>query len=671
MKKKKVIITIAVAAVLVIAGALIILIRKAQAPKPETALKNYFKCIENQDYETMYSLITKSSQNNISEEDFISRNKNIYEGIDARNINIEISQVKKLSSKKVSISYNTTMETSAGTIEFPNTVEMAKGGRQYLIEWSSSLIFPELKDDYKVRVKTISAERGQILDRNGRMLAGKGDVSSVGIVPGKLGDNKEESIEKIASLLGVSVESINNSLSSSWVKDDTFVPIKEVPKDSTELKEKLLEIPGVKITTVQERIYPYKEAASHLIGYVQGITKEELEKNSGKGYNSSSVIGKTGLEKQYEDRLKGTNGVEIYITDSNGEKVTTLAKSQSEDGEDIKLTIDIDIQAKLYDQMKDREGFFVVIDPDTGEILALVSTPSYDANDFALGMGDEEWEALKNDEAKPLYNRFLQSWCPGSTFKPITAAIGLTTGRLSEEEEFEYTGLSWQKDASWGSRMITTLTGYSGRKNMKNALIHSDNIYFAQAALKIGADALTQGLDKLLFNESLDVLDGMSKSQYSNSGSISSEVLLADSGYGQGEILVNPIHMASIYSAFENEGNMVKPYIEYKEDKTPEYMVEGAFSKEAAETVKSYLIQVVEDAEGTAHDMYIQGVNIAGKTGTAEITESDNGKETLGWFDCITEDSSGRKLLIVSMVENTNSSRGSHYLISKIRSLFE
>lgn len=673
MKKKKVSIAIA-AAVLVMAGVLIISIRKIQVPKPEAALKSYFECIEKQDYKTMYSLITKSSQKNISEEDFTARNKNIYEGIDAQNLKIEIGEIKKLSSKKVSIAYNTTMDTSAGAIEFSNTAQMVKGSnRQYAIEWSSSLIFPELKDDYKVRVKTTAAQRGQMLDRNGNLLAGQGDVSSVGIVPGKLRENKNESIEKIASLLGVSVESINSTLSSSWVKDDSFVPIKKVPKDSTELKEKLLAIPGVMITTVKERVYPYKEASSLLIGYVQGITKEELEKSRGKGYNSNSIIGKSGLERQYEGRLRGTNGVEIYIADSNGEKVKTLVESQCADGENIKLTIDIDMQVKLYEYLKERKGLFVVMEPKTGELLALVSTPSYDANDFVLGMSSKEWEALKNDEAKPMYIRFLQAWCPGSTFKPLTAAVGLTSGRLTTEDEFQYTGLSWQKDSSWGKHMITTLTGYSGNKNMKNALIYSDNIYFAQAALKIGSDVLTKGLDKLLFNESIGVLEGISKSQYSNSGSISSDALLADSGYGQGEILVNPIHMASIYSAFVNHGNMVKPYIEYKGNKSPEYLVEEAFSEDAANTVKEALIQVVEDRGGTGHDMKVVGVIIAGKTGTAEIIKSSDGtKETLGWFNCFTADDSNRnQLLVVSMVEDGHESGGSRFLKSKIKSLFE
>ncbi len=661
-----------IAAVIVGIGAFVI-INYIKAPKPEAALEKYFKCIAQKDYETMYSMISSSSKESISKEDYIARNKNIYEGIDAQNLKIEIVEVKKTGRGKAEITYNSKMDTSAGSIEFSNTAKLAKSNKQYAIEWASSLIFPELKDEYKVRVKNNAAERGQLTDRNGKVLAGKGEVSSVGIVPGKLGDNKDEAVESISSLIGVSVEAINNTLSSSWVKDDTFVPIKKVPKDSSDLKEQLLKIPGVMITTEEDRVYPYKEAASLLIGYVQNITQEELEQNSGKGYNTNSVIGKAGLEKQFEDRLKGNNGGEIYITDSNGKKIKTLVQTQSSDGENIKLTIDIDMQVKLYEQLKDQKGFFVVMEPKTGELLSLVSAPSYDANDFILGLGSGQWDALKNDESKPMYSRFLQAWCPGSTFKPLTAAIGLTSGTLTTEDEFSYSGLSWQKDSGWGDRMITTLTGYSGSKNMRNALVYSDNIYFAQAALKIGQDALTQGLNKLLFNDSIGVLSGMSKSQYSNSDTIGSDELLADSGYGQGEILVNPIHMASIYSAFVNQGNMVKPYIEYKESKAPEYLVEGAFSKEAAETVKDDLIQVVENPAGTGHDMLVEGVTIAGKTGTAEITDSDDGKkQTLGWFNCFTADDTNKKqLLVVSMVEDGHESGGSRFLKSKLRSLFE
>ena len=243
------------------------------------------------------------------------------------------------------------------------------------------------------------------------------------------------------------------------------------------------------------------------------------------------------------------------------------------------------------------------MEPKTGELLALVSTPSYNPNKFVTGMSTEEWNTLKENSNNPMMARYLQTWCPGSTFKPVTGAIGLTSGSLSTEDTFEYNGLSWKKDNSWGDYNITTLTAYKGAKNLRNALIHSDNIYFAQATLKIGKENFTKGLDKLKFGEQLDFGLVANKSQYSNNNEIKSETQLADSGYGQGQILVNPVHMASIYSAFANNGNMVKPYLEYRENKTVEYLVENAITKEAANTIKEDLIQVIENPEGTANDM--------------------------------------------------------------------
>ena len=177
------------------------------------------------------------------------------------------------------------------------------------------------------------------------------------------------------------------------------------------------------------------------------------------------------------------------------------------------------------------------------------------------------------------------------------------------------------------------------------------------------------GLKKIGFGESIDFPLSTAKSQYSNSGDISNEKLLADSGYGQGEILVNPIHMASIYSAFANDGNMVKPYIEAKNIDETEYLVEGAFTKEAANIIKDDLIQVVE--QGTATDMKVSGRTIAGKTGTAELKGSKDAEaDVLGWFDCFTADSSSVQMLVVSMVENGRDLGGSHYLIKKIKTLF-
>lgn len=286
-------------------------------------------------------------------------------------------------------------------------------------------------------------------------------------------------------------------------------------------------------------------------------------------------------------------------------------------------------------------------------------------------MSNEKWDSIKNDERNPMLARYLQSYIPGSTFKPITGAIGLTTGSLSENDTFSYSGTSWKKEG-WGEYDITTLKQYSGAKNLRNALINSDNIYFAQATLQIGKSNFTNGLNKLKFGESIDFPLSLAKSQYANSGNIANEKVLADSGYGQGEILVNPIHIASIYSAFINEGNMIKPYLEAKEDSSEvEYLVEGAFSAEAANIIKDDLIQVVENEQGTANDMKVEGRIIAGKTGTAELKASKDGNaDVLSWFDCFTTDDSDNQLLVISMVEKGRDLGGSHYLIKKIKSLF-
>lgn len=677
MKNKKVVIAV-ISVILVIIGitGFVLISNKQNENKAKQVLTDFVGYINDKNYNEMYNKITAI---NISKEDFITRNKNIYEGIDSTDIKLEFSNIKKEGNNYI-VNYKQKMYTQAGEISFTNSVTIQKENNEYKLQWSSKFIFPELGDTDKVRVSTIKSKRGEILDRNGEKLAQDGYIASVGIVPGKLGETKEANISKISELTGVSTNYINEQLGKSYVKEDTFVPIKKIQNTNTQLKEQLLQIPGVLINKVDGRVYPLGKEAGHLIGYVQPINAEELEKNEGKGYTTSSVIGKSGLEKAYEDTLRGIDGTEIYLTDSEGNKKITLLKQDKKDGTDVKLTIDSTLQTKVYEQMKTDKGLFVIMEPQTGELLALVSTPTFDSNDFVIGLTQDNWDKLNSDETKPLYNRFIQRYCPGSTFKPVTGAIGLTTGKINPDEDYGYSGTSWQKDSSWGTYKITTLTGYNGAKNLLNGLLYSDNIYFAQSALKIGADDFANNLNKLGFNEKLEFPLDLAKSQYANNNGdkIEGETKLADSGYGQGSILVNPIHMASIYSAFANQGNMIKPFIEYDEEKANSrkgsLYKENAISKETADIIKNDLIQVVENKNGTAHDMKINGLTIAGKTGTAELKTSNEDSEsgTLGWFNCFTTDKSGGNMLIVSMVENVqnNSDGGSHYLIKKIKTLF-
>lgn len=417
MKHKKT--TIAIIIVLLIAiitGITILVSRKQKEEKAKQALQEFVGLINEKNYETMYE---KVAIMNKSKEDFIKRNKNIYEGIESQDIRIEIQKIEKQEGD-YQISYHQEMLTAAGEVEFDNFVTIQKDNK---IKWDSHFIFPQLEDNEKVRISTIKATRGQILDRNDTTLAMDGMVLSVGIVPQKLGENRDDSIRKIAQLTELTEEYIKKQLSSSWVKEDSFVPIKKITQANTTLKEALLQVSGILIQKEEGRVYPLGKEAGHLIGYVQTINAEELVANEAKGYHTHSYIGKAGLEKAYEEILRGIDGTELYITDENGNKIKQIMKQDKKDGKDVKLTIDSDLQTKIYKQMEKDKGLFVAMQPKTGELLALVSTPTFDSNDFVVGISQNQWENLSNDVSKPLYNRFLQKYCPGSTFKPVTGAI--------------------------------------------------------------------------------------------------------------------------------------------------------------------------------------------------------------------------------------------------------
>lgn len=599
-KTKKTIIIVAIAIVVIVVAALITLyfINKDQN-KPEEVLNAYIDCLKNKDYEGMYALISDSTKERVDKDTYIARNKNIYEGIEATNF--EISNVSSNMDKKASnysVTYNMSFDTLAGSLAYNYTMTFDRqDDNKYYINWYSNLIFPLLDENEKVRVYSVAGSRGDILDRNGKVLA----------------TNDENG----------------------------------------------------------QREYPYGEAAAHLVGYIRGITADELESHKGEGYTESSLIGKTGLELAFEDRLRGKNGTGIKIVDADENIVESIAETDVEDGEDIKTTIDIDLQKNIFDEFDGDNGFSIAMNSKTGEVLAMVSFPSYDTNNFITGFTDKEWNKLSNDTNTPMFTRYESTWAPGSSFKPVTGAVGLTTDSFTGDDDFGTSGLSWQKDSSWGDYKITTLTRYGGAANLRNALIYSDNIYFAKAALKIGSETFAKQLTKIGFNKSIDFPISMTASQYSDSDSFSSEVQLADSGYGQGKVLVNPLHMASIYSAFVNDGNMIKPVIEYNGE--TEYLVENAFTKEAADEIRDDLVQVVENSNGTGHAAKISGVTMAGKTGTAELKASkDESGEELGWFNTIVvSDDDDEQLLTINMVESVENRGGSHYLLPKVKNIVQ
>ncbi|MDP4087836.1 MAG: penicillin-binding protein 2, partial [Bacillota bacterium] len=437
----------------------------------------------------------------------------------------------------------------------------------------------------------------------------------------------------------------------------------------TARKTALLAINGVRGERAYGRVYPGGEALGELVGYIGPITAEELSKNQGQGYGSNSKIGKTGLEKVYESRLKGADGVTMYISKQiNGKETdkTILGKTESKNGEDITLAIDMDLQQKIYENMENDSGACAVVDPKNCEVLALVSSPSYDSNMFVTyRTKDQQASAAINDALN--LNRFSKLYAPGSTFKLVTGAIGLNLGKINPEEAMsDVKGTEWQGS---GVR-VTRVDDTSEPINLRSAYVYSDNIYFARAALKIGKDDFIKGCGNFGIGEALPFDFPVVKSQVANNG-INSNQALADSGYGQGEVILSPLHTALIYSTLVNNGNIMTPLVEKVSDKvTSKVWKQGAVAAQNIKILQDDLTAAIEDQNGTGHKAQIAGVKIAGKTGTAELKKSstDDAEEN-GWFTAMNTENP--KIVVSMVIDNVKKRGGSHYVVPLVKNVLE
>ena len=623
-----------------------------QGKSNEQVVTEYFELLKKKDYKQMYQMLNPKIVYTPTQKYFVEKYKEFYEEIDAKNI-----QIKILDEQDSVIEYLIYIDTLAGRITYRNKV----GVKDEQIQFNKNLIMDGYTDGCKIKITTYNPEkRGRILDRNGKVLAEDGKGYSVGLVKGKL--NGENDYGQIAQYLETDVETLQKKMSASWINDDSFVPIKTVSEATKNdlINKNILGINGVKISTVSIRTYPYDKVASHIVGYVQNVNAEDLKKHKNEGYNSTSVIGRNGIEAAYEEKLKGITSGKIELVDKNDKVIKELChKEVKMSPQDITLTIDIDLQQSLYNEYQNDKSASVALNPKTGEVLALVSTPSYSNNDFVLGLSTDKWNALNNDVNQPLMSRYTQTYTPGSSMKPITAAIGLETKTIDPNKDLGAKD-KWQKDSSWGNYYVTTLHAPSPN-NLKNAITYSDNVYFARSALNIGKDNLFKYYKNLKIGEKIPFELALNKSQYINKNQKVSDQLIADSGYGQGQILMNPVQLASIYSAFVNNGSIYQPHIVQGQTKT---WIKNVFSKETTKTIKKALINAIADKNGTGHAIYHDNVVLAGKTGTAEIkqSQSDTTGTELGWFTVMTTDEK-QPILMTTVVEDVKNRGGSGYVV--------
>ena len=642
----------------------------SKTSKYNEAFNSYVEKWLKSDFSGMYSMLTKESKESINEETFVNRYKTIYSAINLDNLDISLNKDLEKKDNYYTASFTLKATTIAGELNLTNfDVDIYKEEDNYLINWDESLIFPNMIKDDKVYVRTTNHSRGKILDRDGNILAEDGTISVVGIHPSKFNnENRNSKITELANTLDISEDTIISKLDAN-TDPELFVPIVSI----TTTDEKLQTLTnrneeGILINTKTSRVYYGGEAFGRLIGYVGAITAEELENKNDYSYTSTSLIGKAGIESVYEDTLRGEDGAEIYI--KRGSDEISILKKEVINGEDIKLTIDSTLQNNSYTQLNGEKGAVTAVDPISGEVLALESSPSYDSNMFTTYVTKTKAAEREANNYTDTVNRFSKTYAPGSTMKLITAAIGLNTGKINPDESIEINGLTWQKDSSWGNYKITRVENVSP-VSLREAAKHSDNIYFAQAALKIGSDDLISGIKGFGIGEEMTFEYPMTDSSISNDGSLNSEILLADTGYGQGELMVTPLNMALAYSALANNGNIMTPRLVLSDNSTASIWKESAIKPENLHTLIEDFSAMVNDEDGHAYEMKIDGYNIAAKTGTAEIKSSQddtNGTEN-GWFVAV--DTTSSKLAIATIIEDVKDRGGSSIPIPMVKNIME
>ncbi len=640
--------------------------------EPDDAALRFIELLNGGDYEAAYALLTGAAKEAISEEEFVQKYGGIFSGLTVREVIIGENSFTQ-SAMYATFAYTATYRTAAyGDITKNFSMPLHSEGGAWRIEWTPSLIFPEMTWGDSVYARVIKAKRGEIFGSDGTLLAGNIPGSTAYADRAKIGD-ENSFCAAAAQILGMTAEEVQKCFDATTAG---IVAVKawrsgELPEET---RQSWLSLAGAGVDDASFtvfRTYPSGEAFFHLIGYVGKITKEEMDAFSGtekeKLYDGDSFIGKTGLELSCEDELRGTDGYEVYVSGENG-KINIIPTVKAADGTDLWLTIDARDQQAAYDLlanylMDEQGGSIIQIDPQTGAVQVMVSYPSADPNPFVTGVSTEYYNYLLSDTAyQPLFNRCITGrYPPGSIVKPFTALAAMEGGAITKNSVFPYSisDNKWRPDRTdWVYPAITRVRNRGDSCNLYNSIIYSDNIYFAWAAMELGQEKFFDFFENRLgWGESVPFELPVARAQIKKEKTEFNIKYLADSGYGQGEMLITPLQAALLYCSLSNaDGAMYAPYVIEKRCNG-----EGSkyVAKQSAEPVlwmnanyhsgvRGAIEQALSDVTtvGTASSLK-PPYKMAGKTGTAEIG-SEKDRE-IGWLAVYRNEAPKNTVLVVTL----------------------
>jgi len=534
--------------------------------------------------------------------------------------------------------------------------------------------YRELSEENRIRVDVLTAPRGEIRDRQGRLIADSVPSFTVTLDPY---DNayigrpalRDSTVAALARILEVDLKDLDEKVRRE--KAQSFLPVRL--KRNVDMKtvayisEHLDRLPGVEVESEPLRRYPWGELGSHLLGYVGEISDKELSDPGRSAYRSGDLIGKMGVERQYERWLRGVDGKRFVEVNALGRKAELLGDKRPivpRRGEDLTLTIDLDLQRAAEGAFAPgTRGAIVALDPNTGEVLALVSKPNYDPNEFSNGITQTRWEQLSQGGNYPLFNRAIQAaYPPGSTLKPFVALAALTDGEIDAGTRFSQTcGGSYR----FGSRVFHCWKPEGhGSLALRDAMAQSCDVYFYQLGLREGLPQLSTFMERI----GIDQRTGIDLPQerrclfpspewydrHYGAGRWSRGLVL-NLAIGQGEISLTPVKLAQLAAMIANGGHLVRPHVVREVGRTP---VSGAGRADSLERdlglppralrlVRDAMEAAVEDAHGTGGTARVDSVLVAGKTGTAQ---NPHGKDH-ALFICFAP-VTAPKIAIAVLVEN-------------------
>lgn len=507
---------------------------------------------------------------------------------------------------------------------------------KWFLEWTADLPLAGYGMSAEYSRQRLDPRRGSIAATSGQILAGEGSLVAVGVQPDRLRD-PEHVLASLREHLDLEPDYVRRQYEAPGVQGHWFVPLVTLTEEEYRRVDPILRpIPGIFFRRVETRAYPLELCASHITGYLGQVSPEMIRTNPELDYISGEVVGRAGLENTQDAVLRGLPGYRFYAEPQGGFK-TLVTERPVVLGESIELTLEASMQKIACEILGERSGALVILDAESGAILALASTPGYDPNEFSRGISSARWRDLESDPSRPMFNRALQGlYPPGSTFKVLTIAAALDLGLYEPESIFSDPG----ELVVHGNIIRNFQKQNFGDHNLHTALAESINTTIAQVGLRLGAADLEDYFSRCGFDEIIDVGLPTAAGQVGTPGA--SSVALAWSAIGQHEVLLTPLHMARFFAIFANEGRLPAVHLIKT---SAERITPQVFTKKTVEQINAMLSDVV--VLGTGKEALGTGLEMYAKTGTAEIT---GGKEH-AWFAGHVQMPQGRKLAFAVLVE--------------------